>query len=481
MTSAVPTSPAQQLKSEFEESELKLRRSRAIVSLALGVGLMPAGLIPDWLLYPQSFSSLVAIRLAGTLILALGLWLIWKVDLKRSFEPISLFLIYSPAAAMALMMYVTDGGQSSYYFGLIILMIIVHMLGFRIGEAIVFCVLTVLAYLIAVFSHPAVKSTAQTELVQGIFFLSTTAVVCVAVCHVSRRNRWTAFRLQRELRDERLQLEASMNQLRETESRLFQSEKVRAVAGLASGLLHEINNPVNYSMMAIRVLKKKLGKGPPESRGSELDTLSDIEEGVERIGNIVSDLRSFAHPDQQGEMTPFMLLGAVEKAVRFSANEIEEGVVQVTHNETMRASVLGSESQITQVLLNLFMNANLAFDNRFGVSERQIKVDAETINDRVRITVRDNGKGMSPEQIDKVREPYYTTRTGEGLGLGLSICETIIKSHGGELRIQSEPNVGTQVSFDLATLYGSAAAKHDGDNGHTASSRQPQTHQQASN
>lgn len=439
-------SPATNL--EFKENERSLRQHRAIVALLLGVVLMPAGLLPDWMLYRESFASLFAVRMFSTVILAIGLAVIWKTELGRSFEPVSFFLIFSPAVAMAAMMFITDGGQSTYYFGLILLMIVVHLLGFRTSEAVVYCVLTVLVYLVAVFSHPAIQRTSNSELIQGIFFLVTTAAVCISVCHVSRKNRWVAFKLQSELRNERIQLEISMDKLRETESQLFQSEKIRAVAGLASGLLHEINNPVNFSLMAVRVLKKKLVGMPPE-----LETLGDIEDGVGRIGSIVSDLRSFAYPEHGESMRPFSLRSAVEKSIRFSVNEIESGRVQIVNNHAMDSSVVGAEGQIVQVFLNLIVNASRAIRKNVGSkkadSRQYVEIEATYVGDRVSVVVRDYGIGMSPEQLNNALTQNSLRRTSEGLGLGISICDKIVKAHGGQLVITSQLGEGTQVTFDL--------------------------------
>ena len=430
-----------ELESAFLRSERRLRKDRAVTALSLGTLLMPLGTLIDWFQYPDQFFSLLTTRIIGTVILLLGLFTIRRPILDRYFEPVSLFLIFSPAAAMAWMMYLTDGGMSSYYFGLILLMIIVHMLGFRTKEAIVFCALTVAAYVLAVVAYPGVVTNAY--LVQSIFFLLTASVVCVAVCSVSRKNRYVAFTLQNELRQERIQLEESTKQLRATESLLFQSEKVRAVAGLASGLLHEINNPVNYSLMATQVLEKRLADNP-----EDLETLSDIQDGVSRIGEIVSDLRSFAYPEERDVQKPFRLRRAIDKAVRFSANELELGLVEIVQSDAIDAMVVGAEGQLTQVFLNLLLNGRSAIQG--NKQSPAIRVQAIRRGDRIAISVSDTGIGMSPDQIVQVREPFFTTRAGKGLGLGLSICDAIIRAHGGELAIESEVGKGTTIAFHLA-------------------------------
>ena len=446
------------LDSSFSKSEHELRRYRAVAGLALGVFLMPLGAIMDWWLYPNAFSQLSFIRFTTTIILAVGWFMMRTGRLEKWFEASSLALIFAPAAAMAWMIYFTEGSQSKYYFGLILLMIVVHLLGFRAKESIYYCLATITVYVVAVGLHAQQFPAPRGRIAEGVFFLITSAMVCVAVTYFSRLHRWTAFKLQSELRDERHQLEQSIRRLRETELRLLQSEKMRAVAGVASGLLHEINNPVNFSLMAVRVLAKKL---KPDS--FEASTLADIETGVTRIGDIVSDLRSFAHPEQHAQQEPFCLVNAITSAKRFSANEVQLGTIQIANNEVLSTTVMGSRSQITQVFLNLILNAAHAIKNRPNeTDEPKIDFSASIKGERLFVTVRDNGTGMDSEQIKRIREPFYTTRTGEGLGLGLSICESIVEAHGGTLVIESKKGLGTKITFDLLVAEPANSAPHVG-------------------
>jgi signal transduction histidine kinase len=261
-------------------------------------------------------------------------------------------------------------------------------------------------------------------------------------------------------REERL-LRESIEQLRETEQKLVHSEKMRAIAGVAAGLLHEINNPVNYSMMALKVLRKQL------RRGVDVDeTLEDVEAGVSRIGEIVSDLQSFAHPDQLTVKSPFLLRDAALSAIRFLTHELPQDRVLIDEASEVGATVYGAQTQIVQVLLNLILNAEKAIralrENSEGSSSaatrdretdawrsQRITIRAVSKDSRLIVSVIDNGIGMDESQLKLVRQPFFTTRSGEGLGLGLGICETIVQSHGGQLVIESELGKGTEVSFDL--------------------------------
>lgn len=251
--------------------------------------------------------------------------------------------------------------------------------------------------------------------------------------------------LQRQLRREREELQASLVRLRETETKLFQSEKMRGLGSLAAGLLHEINNPVHYTTLAIKSLKKDLQTGRDTA-----EVIDDIESGVGRIGQIVADLRAFAYPEQAQVESDIALREAVRTALRFTAHVTREINVHNLLDANPTRSVRGSQIQIGQVLVNLISNAAAAIRRRGDTFAGEITLRAERRGDRVVMTVSDNGCGIPAADLSRVCEPFYTSSgPGGGLGLGLSICDTIIRNHGGSLVLRSTEQVGTDVSFDL--------------------------------
>ena len=107
------------------------------------------------------------------------------------------------------------------------------------------------------------------------------------------------------------------------------------------------------------------------------------------------------------------------------------------------------------MLLNLILNAyhaiqrGMSAETEKSISTSSIQIDAVKADDRLAVTVTDTGIGISEADLERIREPFYTTSEHEGLGLGLSICESIVRSHGGQLVIESQINVGTRITFDL--------------------------------
>lgn len=259
-------------------------------------------------------------------------------------------------------------------------------------------------------------------------------------------NLLRTFDLEKNLRHRNDQLKETITKLKSTESQLIHSEKMNALGGLAAGLLHEVNNPLNYTMTALQLFEQSLNECRPDWR----EILQDMNEGMNRIKTIVSDLRSFAHPDPGDRMAPFYPAEAVEMAMRFTAHLRNDVAIQVDFDHDCMA--FGSKTHIVQVLVNLIKNAHHATDLLNDDRTPKITISGKRDGNRLRINVWDNGVGMDEETISKAFNPFFTTRdVGEGMGLGLSICDTIVRKHHGSIKIASRVDEWTEVSFDIPT------------------------------
>src|SRR4029077_14888762 len=144
-------------------------------------------------------------------------------------------------------------------------------------------------------------------------FLFATAVICVASCHFSALRRFEDFRLHHELDDNNRQLAETLKKLQDTEVQLVQSEKMNALGKLSAGLLHEVNNPLNFTFMALQMAEQEAGEN-----ASLKETLADIGQGMTRIRSVVSDLRAFAYPSKLAEEIEFSLDDALTTAKRLT-------------------------------------------------------------------------------------------------------------------------------------------------------------------
>jgi two-component system sensor histidine kinase PhcS len=156
-------------------------------------------------------------------------------------------------------------------------------------------------------------------------------------------------------------------------------------------------------------------------------------------------------------MESFSLDDAVTTALRLTAHEL--GTIAVNRDGVKDQIGLGTKTQIVHVLMNLLVNSAHALKDKSLGRTPAIIVAAERKNDRMEISIRDNGCGVKQKDLSRLLEPFFTTKQpGEGTGLGLSICHTIVKNHGGDVRIASEEGQWTQVTFDLPAPQAQKAA-----------------------
>lgn len=260
------------------------------------------------------------------------------------------------------------------------------------------------------------------------------------------RNLLATAVLERDLEERNRRLQRALADLEAIQAQLIHSEKLNALGSLAAGLLHEINNPLNYSLTALQLIRDD-----PTVQRNELlnEVVGDIDEGMQRIRTIVSDLRAFAYPSEADKQSQVDFRELVETALRFTAHELRD--IRLVEDVPEGLQVLGSRSHIVQVLVNLLTNSAKAIaalpDPRAG----EIRISAApTLGGRVEVRVTDNGVGMDAKTLQRAFDPFFTTRdVGEGVGLGLSICHTIVSNHGGRLRARSQPGEGAELTFDL--------------------------------
>ncbi len=264
------------------------------------------------------------------------------------------------------------------------------------------------------------------------------------------RNLIERHRYQHRLTRQNEALSTALEQIKETEMQLVQSEKLSSLGRMSAGIIHEINNPLNFSLTGLFALRNK-GRQLPEAQRTEFDAIvGDVEEGLKRVRNIVSDLRTFTHPGSgAGELVE--VANAADAALRFLAGEWQ-GQVVVHQNLPPDQLVWSNRNQLVQVFVNLFHNAIDALrEKQFTAGERaQIWIEGRCENDRSLVVVRDNGTGIDAASMGKIFDPFFTTKeVGKGMGLGLSICYRIIQGYGGRITVRSEPGRLCEFTLDL--------------------------------
>jgi len=230
--------------------------------------------------------------------------------------------------------------------------------------------------------------------------------------------------------------------LRKTEAQLIRSEKLAALGQLSAGIAHEIRNPLTSINILIHSLTENL---PTEH--SRWEDLKVIEEEILRINEIVDQFLRFAKP-----ASPLLektnLIPIFEEILQLLRPQIEKCKIAVKKEFEPLPLITADKEQIKQVILNLLMNAIQAMTGggKLGMSGRLSK-DGYWVE----LAIQDSGVGIPPEDIDKLFDPFFSTKEG-GIGLGLSIAHRIIDQHHGKIEVESTPGEGTLFTISLPVL-----------------------------
>lgn len=235
-----------------------------------------------------------------------------------------------------------------------------------------------------------------------------------------------------ELREANRQLEATTKQL-------IMSEKLAAIGEITAGVAHEINNPVAVLQGNLDVLRDLLGE---HARIADTE-FRLIDEQVNRINLIVTKLLQFAKPEEYaGFVERHAPADVIDDCLPLVQHLLSKAEIDIERETRATRFVLMNRTELQQVLVNLMVNALHAMPEQGTLT--LIDEDAD-LNGRpgIRITVRDTGTGMEPEVLNRIFDPFYTTKRREGTGLGLSITKTLIDRQGGTLDVESTLGVGT--------------------------------------
>ena len=256
--------------------------------------------------------------------------------------------------------------------------------------------------------------------------------------HVRIKNLVESHQYQRKVSKQNQVLESTIEQLKDTETQLVQTEKLASLGRMSAGIIHEINNPLNFATTGLYTLRNKGKHLAPEQQQEYQEILTDVEDGIKRVKNIVSDLRMFTHPDTESR-DQVEVSEVVAMALRFLSNEWKDRV-HVHRQLAEHQTIWANKNKLIQVLVNLLQNSIYALQHKsFENEQPSIWLTGQLQNGKSILTVRDNGAGIGAEHLDKIFDPFFTTKdVGEGMGLGLSICYRIVQEYEGRISVRSE-------------------------------------------
>ncbi|MCE7889419.1 MAG: ATP-binding protein [Deltaproteobacteria bacterium] len=287
--------------------------------------------------------------------------------------------------------------------------------------------------------------------------------------------------LQEELAEQNAALDRALQHLRATEVQLIHSERLAAVGELAAGVAHEVNNPVNFALNSLRVLRETVGEvrefagrlaaidwcdasklpervgelqrlegeiGLEEAVATLDELVAIVIEGLERTGRLVADLRDFGAPGERGQRHTDVADALGSTLAIVGSSLASKGIRLEREIAPDLPLIEGDAGALKQLFLNLLKNAAEALEETGGTV--RVRAARSASGRGVEVTVSDDGPGVEPAQAERIFEPFFTTKAaGRGTGLGLSICRRIAEAHGGSLAVRSTPGAGATFTLGL--------------------------------
>lgn len=249
-------------------------------------------------------------------------------------------------------------------------------------------------------------------------------------------------RLRAEETAERLsssyaKLREQADMILEIEDQLRRADRLTALGELSAGMAHEIRNPLGSIRGTAEILRDAF---PPEDRYSEFSKILISE--VDRLNRVLEDFLRFAQPEK-GERPCFVPDKVLQEVLKLTAQQARKNGVEVCYQGESLAEVCGDAGQFKQVFLNLVLNALYAMPQG-----GKLNVDVVQGEGRVEIFFKDNGWGIPEADLDRIFNPFFTTKD-DGTGLGLAITHRIVHNHGGQISVKSVVGKGTEFILSL--------------------------------
>ncbi len=238
-------------------------------------------------------------------------------------------------------------------------------------------------------------------------------------------------------------VEERTNELKSVQDQLVHAEKLSAIGKLSASIAHEFNNPITGIHNVLERISKKVSMNETNK-----DLVDVAIRECERITNLIKKLQDFHRPSP-GIVAPVDIHEAINEVILLNKGALKKRRIKVeTSYADNMPKIQAISDQIKQVILNILKNAGEAIPEDGGGGE--IKILTEVFGSRIKVHFQDSGRGVSPENIKYIFDPFFSTKTStKGTGLGLSVSYGIIKQHAGEVEVKSEPGKGTTFTITL--------------------------------
>jgi two-component system, NtrC family, sensor kinase len=297
--------------------------------------------------------------------------------------------------------------------------------------------------------------------------------VFLLIAFLLYRNNRQQHKANQKLQEQKEEIQSTLIQLKSTQSQLIQSEKMASLGELTAGIAHEIQNPLNFINNFSEVneellieMKDEMNKGNIDDANAIADNVIGNEEKInyhgKRADAIVKSMMQHSR-NSSNIQEPTDINALADEYLRLSyhglrAKDKEFNATMQTDFDTSIGNINIVPQDIGRVLLNLYNNAFYAVSEKKksadATYEPTVSVSTKRIGDNVEIIVKDNGNGIPQKVVDKIFQPFFTTKpTGQGTGLGLSLSYDIVKAHSGEISVNTKEGEFTAFVILLATSF----------------------------
>lgn len=267
-----------------------------------------------------------------------------------------------------------------------------------------------------------------------------------ALATIEERQRVLTLKVQELAPDNVVGVIVDRTPSRQAHKRAQRAERMASIGTLAAGIIHEVNNPLTFILSNLDFASHELARDSWDSNEVKA-ALHDAVVGAQQACEIVNNLKHFA-AGSSDKASPVSLADSVAFAHQLVRGEFSSQASFRAHGLDTLPAVLGNESQLVQILVNLFANAAHSFaETRRDTS--YVEVWGTVKQRRVCLYVKDNGCGMSPAIQRRIFEPFFSTKGDTSTGIGLSIVAGIVRDMGAEIAVESEPDVGTTFTLNL--------------------------------
>ncbi len=237
----------------------------------------------------------------------------------------------------------------------------------------------------------------------------------------------------------------NLRRMKEMENRIQMAERISSLGHLAAGVAHEIRNPLNAISLGLQRLQREFSPREESQKEEYLSFTSLISKEIRRVNEIIEQFLNLSRPFQLNRKETF-LSPLLKNLVNLFKEEASSRKVHLQLEIPELPPLPIDEEKLTQAFINIMKNGMEAMENG-GV----LKITAHPFRDGIEIVFSDSGSGIPPDQMGRIFNYYYTTKE-KGVGLGLPLAHRIIEAHGGQLKVESQLGVGTQVTITLPVI-----------------------------